>query len=72
MNYELPSGFTALEYVEATGLQHLNTGITGGATWHFDIQFGASDGVNRQLMGYGGSSTEYWGVHINNRYGLAD
>jgi hypothetical protein len=35
----LPSGYTQLEYIEATGTQWINTGVTGAARWEFDIEF---------------------------------
>ena len=44
------------------------TGVTGNARWEFDIQF--TDTTTRQLMGYGGASSEYWGVQTSGRYGL--
>lgn len=65
----VPAGYTELEYIQATGSQYIRTGVTGGARWEFDIQF--TDTKTRQLMGYGGSGSEYWGSQENGMYGLA-
>ena len=62
-------GYQRIEYIEATGTQYINTGVTGKARWEFDIQF--TDLKTRQLMGYGGSGAEYWGVQDDGNYGLA-
>ena len=64
----VPVGYTKLEYIEATGTQWINTGVTGGARWEFDIQFTKTD--ERKLMGYGGDGAEYWGCQVNGRYGV--
>ena len=64
----LPSDYVVLEYIESTGTQYIMTGVTGNARWEFDIQF--TDTTTRQLMGYGGASSEYWGVQTSGRYGL--
>ena len=60
MKKTLPAGYTQLEYIEATGAQYINTGVTGNARWEFDIQFNPNG--NRQLMGYSGNSYMYWGA----------
>lgn len=62
-------GYQRIEYIEATGTQYINTGVIGKARWEFDIQF--TDLKTRQLMGYGGSGAEYWGVQDDGNYGLA-
>lgn len=64
----LPSGYTQLEYIEATGTQWINTGVTGHARWEFDIQF--TNTTKRQLMGYWGNQDEYWGCQTDGKYGL--
>jgi hypothetical protein len=66
----LPSGYTKLNYIEATGTQYVNTGVIGHARWEFDIQF--TNTTTRQLMGYGPNGDEYWGCQINGKYGLFD
>ena len=60
--------YRALEYIEATGEQYIRTGVVGGARWEFDMQF--TNTTVRQLMGYGGSGAEYWGVQTDGRYGV--
>lgn len=40
MRKTVPSGYTALEYIKATGTQQINTKVTGNARWEFDMQFG--------------------------------
>lgn len=64
----LPSGYTQLEYIESTGTQWVNTGVTGAAKWEFDLQF--TNTTTRQLMGYGGNGAEYWGCQTDGKYGL--
>ena len=69
MKKTLPAGYTQLEYIEATGTQWINTGVTGTARWEFDIRF--KTGIShRQLMGYGGDGQEYWGVQVHGGYGV--
>ena len=65
---KFPAGYTKLEYIEATGTQWINTGVTGHARWEFDIQF--TNTTKRQLMGYYGNGDEYWGVQTDGKYGL--
>lgn len=64
----LPSEYTKLDYIEATGTQWINTGVTGHARWEFDIQF--TNTTKRQLMGYFGNGDEYWGTQTDGKYGL--
>lgn len=68
MKKTVPAGYTELEYIEATGTQFINTGVTGHARWEFDIQF--TNTTKRQLMGYQGSKDEYWGCQTDGKYGL--
>lgn len=72
-----PAGYTLLDCIEATGKQYINTGVYGysdgtyvrGQRWEFDISM--KSGVSRrQLMGYGGNGGEYWGLQLNNMYGV--
>ena len=65
----LPSEYVQLEYVESNGNQYVDTNIMGGARWELDVQFNVNG--SRQLMGYGGSSNEYWGIVEDGNYGLA-
>ena len=69
MKKTVPAGYTQLEYIEATGTQYIRTGVVGVAKWEFDIQF--TNTTQRQLMGYGGNGSEYWGSQTNGMYGLA-
>ena len=62
------TSYTPLSYIEATGTQWINTGVTGAAKWEFDIQF--TNTTKRQLMGYGGNGSEYWGCQTDGKYGL--
>ena len=65
----VPQGYIELDYIEATGAQYIKTGVVGAAKWEFDIQF--TNTTKRQLMGYGGTGSEYWGSQENGMYGLA-
>lgn len=63
-NGRLPYDYQEVEYIEFTGTQWIDTGINGDATWDFSLQWTQTQ--ERQLMGYGGSGGEYFGV--NNGY----
>lgn len=69
MHKPMPAGYTRLDYIEATGTQYVRTGVVNSAIWQFDIQF--TNITTRQLMGYGGNGSEYWGSQENGMYGLA-
>lgn len=70
----LPSGYTALEYVETNGSQYVRTGVypyssggyIRGHRWELDMSF-SINGI-RQLMGYGPFGYEYWGMSDNGYY----
>ena len=64
----LPEGYKILTYIEATGTQYIKTGVKGTARWEFLIQF--TDTTTRQLMGYGSSGSQYWGVQTSGKYGV--
>ena len=66
----LPEGYKILTYIESTGTQYIKSGVKGNARWEFDIQF--MDTTTRQLMGYGGSGSEYWGVQSSGKYGVLE
>ena len=74
-----PAGYTLLDCIETTGTQYINTGVYGysdgtyvrGQRWEFDISM--KSGVSRrQLMGYGPNGGEYWGLQLNNKYGVGN
>lgn len=64
----LPEGYRQVEYIESNGNQIIDTEVDTYNKWEFDIQF-TVDG-SRQLMGYGGSGSEYWGVQKDGTYGV--
>ena len=64
-NGRLPYKYQEVEYIEFTGSQFIDTKITGYATWDFSLQW--KETQERQLMGYSGSSSEYFGVN-NGKY----
>lgn len=66
----LPAGYKALSYIESDGTQWLKTGVVGEGRWEIDIEF--LNTTKRQLMGYGGSGDEYWGVQSSGYYGLTE
>lgn len=59
----LPSGYTPLEYIESTGSQYVDTGITDLIEFITDIQFTRSGA--RALMGYGSEAGQYFGINAN-------
>lgn len=60
-NGRLPSNYQEVEYIEFTGKQFFKTSIYQAATWDFDLQW--SNVTTRQLMGYSGSDSQYFGVN---------
>ena len=65
---DLPSKYKQVEYIESNGNHYIDTGIDEEAVWEFDIQFTVNG--KRQLMGYGGSGSEYFGVQTDGTYGV--
>jgi hypothetical protein len=55
-----------LDYLEFTGTQYINTEVAQDAKWEFDMQWVPNG--QRQLMGYQGSSGQYWGITANGYY----
>ena len=53
--------YVRLEYVQSDGTQYIDTGIKGNAKHYYKMAW-LKEGVTRQLMGYNGSSKEYWGL----------
>lgn len=64
----LPEEYMEVEFIESHGAQLVYTGVKEHATWEMDLQFEVNG--RRQLMGYGGSGAEYWGVQTDGTYGL--
>lgn len=63
---ELPDTLQKVEYIQTDGAQLINLGKVGDSVAHYDIQFIADN--HRQLMGYGGSGSEYWGATDSTMY----
>ena len=68
--YPIPDAYQQIEYIQTTGTQYINTGITTEAIWEYDIQYTKSKLATRQLMGHGGTSGEYWGI-TDGYYGMS-
>jgi len=66
-NKGLDAQYEMLEYIETTGTQYIDTGVTGTNTsyWH-DIEF-KNTGV-RQLFGFDGNTGSYWGVQADGNF----
>lgn len=47
----LPYGFTQLDYIESTGSQYIDTGITADNTVEFDVTFNTSDNLGNSTYG---------------------
>ena len=63
--FELPSGYTRCEYIEADGTQHIDTGIKQAKFVH-DIEFFGTG--TRDLMGNSASGVQYWGANATRTY----
>lgn len=59
--FQLPPEYIRLDYVQSDGTQYIDTGIKGDARHFYELGW-LKEGVTRQLMGYGGNATEYWGL----------
>lgn len=78
----LPAGFVQLEYIEATGSQYIDTGVSGGARWEFDIQFSNEPQAlippqtsNDQMASFYGTSKVFSSLgetHVENAYKAFD
>jgi hypothetical protein len=62
----LPDIYQRVEYIQTDGNQVINLGKVGDTNTVYDIAFLTSS--HRQLMGYGGSGTEYWGATDSTLY----
>ena len=62
----LPDKYQRVEYIQTDGAQMINLGKVGDTVATYDIAF-ISDN-HRQLMGYGGSGSEYWGATDSTKY----
>jgi hypothetical protein len=62
----LPDTYQRVEYIQTDGAQMINLGKVGDTVAAYDIAF--IDDSHRQLMGYGGSGTEYWGAYNPSYY----
>lgn len=59
-----PAGYQLLDYIEATGVQNLDTGIVANLKeFILDIEF--TNNTARELMGIGPSESEYFGHNAN-------
>ena len=63
---DIPDYYYQLNYVESTGLQDLDTGITGGLKIEATLKFAAIGAT--QIMGYSDTDGHYFGVGTNNKY----
>ena len=67
----IPDDYEPLEYIESSGDQWIDTGIAGNSAFNitFDIQY--LERTNRQLMGIGLLSGEYFGLAANYEYEMS-
>ena len=67
-NAKLPSKYSEVEYIKFDGTQFIDTHIAEDATWYFDLKWECSG--ERELIGYGGSSAEYFGISSTGYYSI--
>lgn len=65
----LPNGYLQLEYIESTGTQWIDTGISGKHKFIHDIEFTDN---SRNLMGFSIYTPYYWGANNNSRYEMSN
>lgn len=60
-----PAGYVELDYIEATGTQWINTGVTGTARWEFDMKFLETAPLIPAMTSNTAPSGQvsYWGGH---------
>ena len=61
----LPNGFTALEYLESTGTQYIDTGIAPTNTTGLRVKFNKKIGDDQVVVGVLGSSTSTKSLYVN-------
>ena len=67
----LPSGYTALEYIESTGTQYIDTGIAKTSlVFKVEVDVSFADSTGRYLIGTSSSSPGYCGRATNGKFEL--
>ena len=61
--------YTQVEYIKFNGTQFIDTKIKEEATWVFDLKWDTQSG-ERELIGYSGSESDYFGIQANGNYGI--
>ena len=69
-NTKTLSKYSEVEFIKFDGTQYIDTHIAEDAVWHFDLKWECSG--ERELMGYGGSSSEYFGISATGYYAIWD
>ena len=69
-NTKTLSKYSEVEFIKFDGSQYIDTHIAEDAVWHFDLKWECSG--ERELMGYGGSSSEYFGISATGYYAIWD
>ncbi len=68
---EIPYNYQEVEYLESTGVQSINTGVSiSSSVTDFDVEMSVmwTNFSTRQLMGYSGDSGGYFGVNAGGYY----
>ena len=68
--HALPAGYTELQYIESTGTQYIDTGITGNVTIRATAQQTQNTGSSQILFGTtpGGEGGSYFGTSGDSKY----
>ena len=61
--------YQEIEYLESTGTQYINTGITGESIWNLVGQYMTSSDSSQILVGCGASAAQWFGQY-HNKYAL--
>ena len=61
--------YQEVEYLESTGTQYINTGITGESIWNLVGQYMTSSDSSQILVGCGASAAQWFGQY-HNKYAL--
>ena len=65
----LPSEYTQVEYIESSGTQYIDTGVTGSSKWEFTTQYTQSTDTSQIILGCGVDAAQWIGQR-NSKYAI--
>ena len=62
----VPSDYQEIEYLESTGMQYIDTRITGESKWNITAQYTSASDDSKILVGCGTNAAQWFGQRNNN------